>query len=163
VLILGIDPGTIHVGYGFVQFDGGGRMRAAGSGTLHAPGKDFPARLRAIFEGLAAVLDGCRPDVVAVEEVFFAKNVNSAIKIGEGRAVAILCAALRGLPVVEYSPSEVKQAVAGNGQAHKTQVMQMVKALLTLPEVPATDHEADALAIAICHAHRARLPQEVRR
>lgn len=162
MLILGIDPGTIDVGYGYVEFTDG-RMRAAGFGTLHASGRDYPARLRAIYEGLAGILDGRRPDVVAVEEVFFAKNARSAIKIGEGRAVAILCAALRGVPVFEYAANQVKQAVAGNGHAHKSQVQQMVAALLQLPAAPETDHAADALAIAICHAHRARQPQEVRR
>lgn len=158
MLILGIDPGTIHVGYGCVRTEPG-PLREVVHGTLEVGSGDYPARLRAVFEGLGRVLDACKPAVVVVEEVFFAKNARSAIKIGEGRAVAILCAALRGLPVIEYAANEVKSAVAGNGHAHKTQIQYMVQAILGLANPIASEHAADALALAICHAHRLATPR----
>ncbi len=153
--ILGVDPGTRIVGYGVVH-KAGNRLTHVTHGTV-APGRNptIPERLRAIFEGLLEVIDAHEPDVVSVEKVFYGKSVTSAMRIGEGRAVVLLAAALRDLPVAEYAPAVVKKALVGSGSADKSQVARMVKALLSLDEVPKSEDASDALAIAICHCHRA--------
>jgi crossover junction endodeoxyribonuclease RuvC len=151
---MGIDPGTRVVGYGIVD-KAGSSMRPVVFGVVRPGTKGaFAERLREIFEGLTAVIDEFSPDVVATEEIFYHKSVPSAIKIGEGRGVAILSAALKGLSVHVYPSTKVKKSVTGNGRASKEQVQQMVKVILGLDEVPRPDDAADALAIAICHAHR---------
>jgi len=152
--ILGIDPGTRVVGWGMVRHDGS-RIVAVGHGTV-SPGRSlsYPQRLRVIFEGVRDHIAEHQPDAVAVEKVFAGKNVSSALKIGEGRAVVLLAAALAGLPVAEYAPAVVKKSVVGSGAAHKSQVAEMVRVVLGLAEVPTPDDASDALAIAICHCHR---------
>jgi crossover junction endodeoxyribonuclease RuvC len=156
--VLGVDPGTRIVGYGLVD-QAGNRLTHGTHGTV-APGRKptVPMRLRAIFEGLTEVIRTWEPDVVAVEQVFFGKSVKSAIRIGEGRAVAVLAAAIQDLPVAEYAPAVVKKALVGSGAAVKSQVALMVQTLLSLDEIPASDDASDALAIAICHCHRADAP-----
>ena len=154
--ILGIDPGTRLCGYGLIEADGPD-VRALTYGVLEGRGRSLPARLKVIFDGLVAVIHDARPDVVAVEGAFFGKNVRTALKIGEGRGVALLAAASSGLEVVEYAPAEVKKSVVGTGQAHKSQVEKMVRMLLRLPDDPLPEDAADALAIAVCHSHRAAL------
>lgn len=156
--VLGVDPGTRIVGYGVVD-QRGSRLIHVTHGTV-SPGRTptVPQRLRAIFEGLVAVIDAQRPDVVAVEKVFFGKSVTSAMRIGEGRAVALLAAALRDLPVAEYAPAMVKKALVGSGAAAKSQVALMVRTLLSLDEVPESEDASDALGIAICHCHRSSHP-----
>ncbi|MBM4083419.1 MAG: crossover junction endodeoxyribonuclease RuvC, partial [Planctomycetes bacterium] len=119
-------------------------------------GASFPERLRQIFDGLTQVVRKHRPDCVAVEEIFYGKSVKSAIRTGEGRGVALLCAALAKLPVSEYAATVVKKAVVGVGSAHKQQVQEMVRVLLGLRGIPEPEDAADALAIAICHCHRRR-------
>jgi crossover junction endodeoxyribonuclease RuvC len=152
--ILGIDPGTRVVGYGVVDLVGN-RMRPVAHGVIRADmAHDYGARLRSIHDGLARVIVEHRPDQVAIEEAFYGKNAASALRMGEGRGVAILAAALHDRPLFQYTPAEVKKAVVGNGRAHKEQIQEMVRLLLGLPEIPEPEDAADALAVAICHCNR---------
>lgn len=156
MLILGIDPGTALMGYGLVAYERG-RLQVIDYGCWEtSPAKPISLRLQILYRSLQEVFNRYRPDHVAVEELFFNKNVRTAISIGEARGVALLAAAEAGLPVFEYTPLQVKQAVVGYGRAEKVQVQAMVKALLGLKEVPKPDDAADALAVAICHAHSYR-------
>jgi crossover junction endodeoxyribonuclease RuvC len=157
VRILGIDPGTQVCGYGVIETDGR-EVRALDYGVVKSKDRSLPERLRAIHEGLVTIMGRFEPDMVAIETAFFGKDARAALRIGEGRGVALLAAAERGLPVAEYAPAEVKKAVVGTGRAHKSQVQQMVRVILGLRELPAPEDAADALAIAICHLHR--LPLE---
>jgi crossover junction endodeoxyribonuclease RuvC len=159
VRVFGIDPGSERTGYGCVETDGR-RHRLVLCGAIATTGAaDFAARLATIHDALAAHLRDCRPDAVAIESLFHAANVRSALKLGHARGVAMLAAVQAGLPVVEYSPSEVKRAVVGYGRAEKGQVQQMIKLLLGLDVAPAPHDAADALAVALCHVHR--LPAQV--
>ena len=151
--ILGVDPGTLTCGYAILESDGHS-SRALDYGVVRSRDEALPVRLKVIYEGLLVVIDRWEPDVAAVESAFFGKNARSALKIGEGRGVALLAAASRGLPVVEYAPAEVKKSVVGTGRAHKSQVQEMVRLILSLPELPEPEDAADALAIALCHSHR---------
>ena len=151
--IFGIDPGSNRTGYGCVETDGS-RHRIVISGAISAPAlASFPERLLNIHSRLAALLADCRPDCVAIESLFHAANARSALKLGHARGVAVLAAVEAGLPVVEYTPAEVKRAVVGYGRAEKHQVQQMVKLLLGLAALPSPHDAADALAVAICHVH----------
>lgn len=151
--ILGIDPGTQVCGYGVIETRGP-QVRTLDFGVARSSDASLPARLKVIYDGLVEIIGRYNPDVVAVEGAFYQKNVRTAIKIGEGRGVALLAAAARGIEVVEYAPAEVKKAVTGNGNASKPQVQQMVRAILGLRELPSPEDAADALAIALCHFHR---------
>ena len=149
--IFGIDPGSERTGYGCVETDGR-RHRLIACGAISAPhASSFPERLACIHRELSVVLAQTSPDCVAIENLFHAVNVRSALKLGHARGVAMLAAVEAGLPVVEYTPAEVKRAVVGYGRAEKHQVQQMVKLILGLPAVPSPHDAADALAIAICH------------
>ncbi len=151
--IFGIDPGSERTGYGCVDTDGS-RHRLVAFGSIAAPAHTpFPDRLLVIHAGLAALLAEHRPDCVAIENIFHAKNVRSALKLGHARGVALLAASQAGMAVVEYSPAEVKRAVVGFGRAEKQQVGLMVKLLLGLDAIPTPHDAADALAVAICHVH----------
>jgi len=153
---MGIDPGTRIAGYAVVD-KVGNRLYVVEYGAAVTGRNDtFPERLKRIHDDLRAVIERCRPDVVALEEVFYGKNVKSAVRIGEGRGVAILCAANAGVPVEEYAATVVKKAVVGRGGAHKSQVQEMVRVILGLREIPQPEDAADALAIAVCHCHRMR-------
>jgi crossover junction endodeoxyribonuclease RuvC len=155
VKVLGIDPGSERTGYGCVETVGG-RHRLVICGAVTAPARAaFPDKLLAIHRALRACLAECRPDAVAVENVFFAMNVRSALKLGHARGVAMLAASEAGIPIVEYTPAEIKRAVVGYGRAEKSQVQQMIKLLLRLSAVPTPHDAADALAVAICHIHTA--------
>ncbi len=155
--ILGIDPGTIITGYGVVE-DTDGSLSLVDYGTIKGGRKDsFPDRLKKIYDGLNKVIKKHKPGHVAVEKVFYGKSVKAAIKIGEGRGIAILCAASAGIPVSEYSPTVVKKSVVGSGSAQKLQVKEMVKVILNMPKCPEHFDASDALAIAICHCHRRKL------
>jgi crossover junction endodeoxyribonuclease RuvC len=157
VKVFGIDPGSERTGYGCVETDGR-RHRLVIYGTITARAGDaFPVRLARIHRELAALLATCRPDCVAVENVFHANNVRSALKLGHARGVAMLAAVEADCEVAEYSPAEVKRAVVGYGRAEKHQVQQMVKVLLGLDRVPSPHDASDALAVALCHAHSAPL------
>lgn len=147
----GIDPGSDRTGYGCVE-SVGGRHRLVACGSLAGPARAaFPDKLQAIHAGLLALLERHRPDCVAVENIFYARNVRSALRLGHARGVALLAAAESGLAIVEYAPAEIKRAVVGYGRAEKHQVQQMVKLLLGLDAPPSPHDVADALAVAICH------------
>lgn len=151
--ILGVDPGTRVCGYGVIDTDGPD-AHAVDYGVVRSRAQDLAMRLWDIHRGLITVIERHEPEVAALEGAFFGRNVRSALKIGEGRGAAMVAAADAGLQVVEYAPAEVKKAVAGTGRAHKSQVQQMVRIILNLPELPEPEDAADALAIAICHFHR---------
>lgn len=155
--IFGIDPGSVRTGYGCVETDGT-RHRLVTCGALSLPGESLPNRLRAIHDGLLAALRAAKPECVAIESLFYARNVKSALVLGHARGVAVLAAVEAGVPVIEYSPAEIKVAVTGHGRAEKPQMQRMVKLLLGLDAVPTPHDAADALAIAICHAHSAGRP-----
>ncbi|MDR4507489.1 MAG: crossover junction endodeoxyribonuclease RuvC [Candidatus Brocadiaceae bacterium] len=152
--ILGIDPGTQITGYGMVEKNGPGITVLEYGSIKTNKNQSFPQRLYAIHEKIMEIISLRKPDHMAVEEVFYSKNVKAAIKIGEARGIVLLCAASRGIPIAEYSAKVVKKSVVGNGNAHKGQVQEMVKIILGLPEIPKPDDASDALAIAICHSHR---------
>ena len=151
--IFGIDPGSERTGYGCVETDGS-RHRLVACGAITARSTDaFPQRLARIHAQLTLLLAECRPDCVAIENLFHATNVKSALKLGHARGVAMLAAVEAGCPVVEYTPAEIKRAIVGYGRAEKPQVQQMVKLLLGLDTAPSPHDAADALAVAICHVH----------
>jgi len=161
--ILGIDPGSRVVGYGAISYTPGARPEILAAGAIRPPESlPFPERLRAIRDGLAGLIREHRPDVVAIEEVFYGKSFQSALRIGESRGVAILAAAELGVPVVEYSAALIKKAVTGNGRASKPQVQAMVARLLGLGVPPEPADAADALAISLCHGHRLRFARSGR-
>jgi crossover junction endodeoxyribonuclease RuvC len=161
---LGIDPGTATVGYAIVSEDRGKLKLLVCDVITTPPALPFPERLQMIFHGLGEIIRLYQPQDAAIEELFFARNARTAIAVGHGRGVAMLAAAEAGLPVSEYTPMQVKQAVQGYGSATKHQVGEMVRLLLDLDAVPKPDDAADAAAIAICHLHSAHLTrlQEMR-
>ena len=151
-VVLGIDPGTAIMGYGAVAVDGY-CLKAVDYGVLTTPSNlSLTARLLMLFDGLNEVFERVKPTEVSVEQLFFARNVQSAFAVGQARGVALLAAARYGLPVAEFTPQQVKQAVTGYGRATKAQVQNMVQVMLTLDHIPQPDDAADALAVAICSA-----------
>jgi crossover junction endodeoxyribonuclease RuvC len=155
VIVLGIDPGVANTGYGVVAHDRGRLVALDGGVVETSAGLDPGARLAAIHARVGELLDGYRPDAVAVEDLYFGANARSALAVGQARGVVVLAAGQRGLPCSSYTPQQVKAAVCGSGRAAKDQVQRMVQALLALPDLPRPDHVADALAVAICHANGA--------
>ncbi|MGH2950588.1 MAG: crossover junction endodeoxyribonuclease RuvC [Solirubrobacterales bacterium] len=152
IVVMGIDPGVASTGFGVVRI-AGARMTAVDGGVIESQADEPPARrLAHIHESLAELLGWHEPAAMALEDLYFGKNVRSAIAVGQARGVAMLAAGQRGVPCFDYTPQAVKMAVCGSGAAAKRQVQQMVGALLGLPKPPASDHAADALAVAICHA-----------
>jgi crossover junction endodeoxyribonuclease RuvC len=150
---LGVDPGTARLGYAVLE-ERGSEITLVVCGVLNTrAGQPMPERLRDLYEGLKAIIAEHIPREMAVEELFFAKNVTTAVTVGQARGIALLVAAQTGLVVHEYKPMQVKQAVHGYGLATKAQVGEMVRVLLHLPSVPSPDDAADAAAIAICHLH----------
>jgi crossover junction endodeoxyribonuclease RuvC len=157
VLILGIDPGTAITGYGLVREDDKG-LALIDCGVITTPSdQPLPLRLQAIYHGLAALIREHRPDSAAVEELFFSRNVRTALSVGHARGVILLALADAGLPTYEYKPLQIKQAIAGYGGADKHQVQEMVRMLLNLEHVPQPDDAADAVAVAVCHIHSVRM------
>lgn len=153
VRVLGIDPGVSTTGYGVVEVRNGSLI-ALTFGAIHPPSRSsFPGKLRVIYRALREIIEEYRPGCVAVEDLFFAKNVKTALRLGQARGVALLAAVEVGLPVFTYSPLAVKGAVTGFGGAAKGQVQRMVASLLRLPVSPHPVDAADALAVAICHIH----------
>jgi crossover junction endodeoxyribonuclease RuvC len=159
VRIFGIDPGSDRTGYGCVETDGSRHWMVACGAISTAAGSAFPDKLHQIHGRLTALLLECRPEAVAIENLFHAVNVRSALKLGHARGVAMLAAVEAGVPVFEYTPAEIKRAVVGYGRAEKPQVQHMVKLLLGLAAVPSPHDAADALAVAICHVHAAPRPR----
>lgn len=151
--IFGIDPGSVRTGYGCVDSDGSRHRLVSCGAVTPVPGSALPDRLRHIHDALRLLLDEARPDCIVVENVFHARNVRSALVLGHARGVSVLAAVETGRPLFEYSPAEIKQAVVGFGRAEKGQMQQVVKLLLGLDAVPTPHDAADALAVAICHAH----------
>ncbi len=161
MIILGIDPGVAIVGYGVIEYKNG-RMRPIDFGKVTSPaGMDLPKRLKMVYDGITQLIEMHHPDVVAVEELFFNTNVTTAIAVGHARGVILLAAANSNTKIYEYTPLQIKQAVAGYGRADKNQVQQMVKMFLKLSEVPKPDDTADALAVAICHANSSALSDKL--
>jgi crossover junction endodeoxyribonuclease RuvC len=151
--ILGVDPGTLHTGWGLVEVSGGS-LHYLAHGTIGSPrNKDQGSRLRCIYRGLKEVLCRYEPQGISLEKIFFSRNAQSALKLGQARGVAILAAAESGIDVHEYSSTEIKLAVVGYGHASKLQVMKMVASLLH-PSSRVSADAADALAAAICHLHQ---------
>ena len=157
MLALGLDPGTATTGYGLVRISPDGSLLAVKYGVIATP-KNTPApeRLVMLYDQLQKILHEYKPDTAAVEKLFFQKNVTTAISVGQARGVMLLALAQAGLEAFEYTPNEIKQAVAGYGAADKFQMQQMVRLLLNLEEIPKPDDAADALAVAICHLHSAQ-------
>jgi crossover junction endodeoxyribonuclease RuvC len=163
MLALGIDPGTATTGYGLVKDDGGKEVLVA-YGTIRTPaGMDMPLRLCKINQELSLLIQKYKPDAVGIEELFYQKNSKTVITVAQGRGVAMMTAASAGLPVAEYTPLQVKQAVVGYGNADKRQVQLMVKHILAMDTLPRPDDAADALAVAICHLHSYRISRLLQR
>ena len=157
MIVLGIDPGTATTGYGVVRDTVSGAEVVA-YGVIQTPaGVPMPERLRSIYRALKDLIALHGPDSAAVEKLFFQRNVSTAMTVGQARGVVLLALAEAGVSVGEYTPGDVKQAVCGYGGAGKAQVQQMVQAILNLAELPRPDDAADALAVAICHLHSAKL------
>ena len=153
MVILGIDPGLAIVGWGVLDYDKN-RFRPLAYGSINTPaGMETAERLACIHHDLSAIIDHYRPTEMAVEELFFTKNITTGIRVAEARGVILMTGREKGLTLAEYTPMQVKQAVVGYGGADKRQVISMVTRILNLPEPPKPDDTADALAIAICHAH----------
>jgi crossover junction endodeoxyribonuclease RuvC len=152
--VLGIDPGSRITGFGIVQVSAAGRLAYIDSGCVRTGGGSQAERLKIIYDGVREVIDSHRPDVIAIEKVFMARNADSALKLGQARGAAICAVIHHQLEACEYTALQIKRAVVGNGQADKQQVQHMVRALLGLSGAPQAD-AADALACAICHAHTA--------
>jgi crossover junction endodeoxyribonuclease RuvC len=156
--VIGIDPGTAITGYGIIREEPSGDLVWLNHGVITSPGDWTEAqRLLHLYKNLMDIIKEEKPDCCAVEQLFFQKNVKTAIKVGQGRGAALIAAAETGLEIGEYSPLVVKQAVVGYGNADKNQVQQMVKLLLGLEEIPKPDDAADALAVGICHLHSTRM------
>ena len=148
---IGIDPGTAILGFGVVEGDNESRVVDHGAIETEA-GLAMPDRLLILHSEVSRLLERYEPDELAVEQLFFSRNVTTAIAVGQARGVVLLAAAQRGIPVFEYTPAEIKNAIVGYGKADKRQMQEMVRILLGLAEVPHPDDAADALAIALCHA-----------
>lgn len=150
-IILGVDPGSRITGYGVIKCQGR-EHQYLGSGCIRTSSTELPGRLEQIFNGLTEVIRQYQPDEFAIERVFMAKNADSALKLGQARGAAIVAATIKGLPVSEYSATQIKSAVVGTGKADKKQVQHMIQQLLRLSATPQAD-AADALGVAMCHYH----------
>jgi len=156
-LALGIDPGTATTGYGLVRLEQDGGLLAVKYGVITTPKNTPPAdRLVILYDQMQELLRGHKPDTAAVEKLFFQRNITTAIAVGQARGVMLLSLAQAGLEVFEYTPNEIKQAVAGYGSAGKRQMQEMVRVLLALESIPKPDDAADALAVAITHLNTNR-------
>jgi len=156
LIILGIDPGLAIMGYGVVNYKDN-KITPIDYGTVNTtPDSTLPHRLSLIYDSMTSLIDKFKPDAIAFEELFFNKNVKTALTVGHARGTALVCAQKSGTELFEYTPLQVKQAVCGYGRADKQQIQAMVKMLLCLKEIPRPDDAADALAVAICHAHSSK-------
>ncbi len=159
LIILGIDPGIAIVGYGIVEYVGNKFKTIDYGAILTKPDTPFPERLKIVYDRLTDIIEQYKPDAVAIEELFFNKNVKTAIDVGQARGVQLLAVVNQGIPLFEYTPLQVKQGVVGYGRAEKRQVQEMVKMILNLKKIPKPDDVADALAVAVCHAHSGNFNQ----
>ena len=160
--ILGIDPGVAIVGFGLIE-SGPGVQRMLQYGVITTPaGQPLAARLAQIRRDMTELIETLAPDEISIEELFFSKNITTGIAVAHARGVILCAAEEQAIPIYEYTPMQIKQAVTGYGKADKRQVQQMVKLLLNLPEIPRPDDAADGLAIAITHAHSMRMRQNYR-
>ncbi len=157
MVIMGIDPGFAITGYGVVKYEGNKFSVIDYGAVTTESSMKLPDRLLVLNDRLGELIERYKPGAVSIEELFFNKNIKTALTVGHGRGVAVLAAAKSGVEVFEYTPLQVKQAVAGYGRAEKSQMQQMVKIILNLPSIPKPDDVADALAVAVCHAHSYRL------
>ena len=157
MIILGIDPGFAIVGVGVIEYKGNKFRTIDYYAITTKVGLALEERLKTIYDGVCEVIDKYKPDYMAIEELFFNNNAKTAIQVGQARGVILLASVNHNVEIFEYTPLQVKQSVAGYGRADKVQIQQMTKAILSLPEVPKPDDVADALAIAICHAHSHRM------
>ena len=163
MVVVGIDPGTASTGYGVIRRQGA-RLAALDGGVIETPAHAAPElRLATIHARVTELIEEHLVDELAIEELYFGANVRTAFAVGQARGVALLAAGQRGVPCRGYTPQQVKAAVCGNGRAGKDQVQRMVGALLSLGRPPRPDHAADALAVAVCHAHRAPLAAALER
>jgi len=159
-IVLGVDPGTATTGYGVVARAGDGAVSLLECGVIRTDASEaLPRRLREIYEGIGDVIARHAPDIVAVEGVFYARNARTTVVLGHTRGAILPAAALRDLPVVEYSPAEIKSAIVGTGRATKEQVQYMVQRLLRLKTAPKPADAADAVAVALCHCYAITLPR----
>lgn len=157
MLVLGIDPGTATVGYGLVRELNDGSLEAVKYGVITTKASiPMPARLKVIYDSLVDLVNQYQPDRACVEELFFAKNVTTALTVAQGRGVILLALVNSGIPIAEYKPNEIKQSIVGYGGAKKPQIQEMTRMLLGLEEIPRPDDAADALAIAITYLHSYR-------
>ncbi len=156
IRILGIDPGYAIVGFGILDYNGFEFTPVKYGAITTDAGMDFSKRLRVIHEDTELIFDKFKPDCMAIERLYFTTNQKTAIDVAQARGIIILSSAMRNIPVSEYTPLQVKQAVVGYGKAEKRQVMEMTRQILGLARVPKPDDTADALAIAICHGHTSR-------
>lgn len=151
--IIGIDPGYAIVGFGIIEYNKSSFSTVQYGAITTAADMDFNSRLKVIYDDLCSILDSFKPDFLAIEKLYFTSNQKTAIAVAEARGVTLLAARQRNIPIYEYTPLQVKQSVTGYGKAIKKQVQEMTKRILNLPEIPKPDDTADALAIAVCHAH----------
>jgi len=154
MIVLGIDPGLATVGYGILEVKDG-RSRAVCYDCIRTSGKEkeIPERLEEIYNGISELMRRYQPAWLAMEKLFFSRNVTSALNVSEVRGVILLAARQNGIPVAEYTPNEVKQAITGSGRADKKQMQEMIRLLLDLPAIPKPDDVADGLSVALCHVH----------
>jgi len=162
MIILGIDPGLASMGYGVISYDGNQPKMIDYNVLYTKAGVPLPQRLVSLHQGITDLIERYQPDDIALEELFFNKNVTTAITVGEARGVALAACALHTPNVFEYTPMQIKVAVTGYGKADKVQVQQMVKMLLSLPQLPKPDDAADGLAAALCHAFSLRVRENFR-
>lgn len=161
MIIMGVDPGTAITGYGIVEYQGN-RFRPVDYGCIRTSANmTLARRLQQLYDSISEIICEYTPEAYAVEQLFFNKNTRTALAVGHARGVLVLAAAHQGIPVFEYTPLQVKQAVAGYGRAQKVQVQQMVQTFLNLKAVPKPDDVADALAVSICHAHSYKMAERL--
>jgi crossover junction endodeoxyribonuclease RuvC len=156
--VLGIDPGTAITGYAVVDENQKGDLNLVTLGVIKTPAHTpLPKRLQMIYDGLLGIIELHQPEASSVEQLFFSRNVRTAMSVGHARGVTLLALANAGIPISEYTPMQIKQAVTGYGSAQKQQIQEMVRMLLHLPSVPKPDDAADAAAVAICYLQRAKM------
>jgi crossover junction endodeoxyribonuclease RuvC len=159
-VVVGFDPGTARLGYGVLTGDDA--PEPLDYGVIETPATDqMPQRLKHLYEAVGDILRTFHPNVCAIEQLFFSRNVTTALSVGQARGIVMLAAAQANVPVVEYTPAEVKQAVSGYGKADKAQMQEMVRLILGLQEIPYPDDAADALAVALCHMQSARFKNAI--